>query len=251
MIGPVPYIGGKNRLWKSIVDLFPKHGTYVEPFFGGGQVFFRKEPSPVEVINDLSGEVVNFFRICQSHHEELIRTLRFMIVARNWFDLLKRTDPSTLTDVQRAARFLYLQKTSFAGRIVRQNYAVHVIQRPTFDPERLREAIGQTHQRLANVQIENLPYENVIRRYDRAETLFYLDPPYWQKQLYQFNFSDEQFRGMASLLRAIKGKFLLSVNDNRELRNIFADFRIRSVRLHYTSQKLAGRRYAELIIRNF
>ncbi len=251
MIGPLPYIGGKNRLWKQIVERFPEHTTYVEPFFGGGQVFFRKEPSPVEVINDLSGDVVNFFRVCQCHHTELIRTLRFVVVAREWFDLFQRTDPATLTDVQRAARFLYLQRSAFASRVVRQNYAIHVIQRPSFDPLRMPDVIAEAHKRLANVQIENLPYEDILRRYDRPATLFYLDPPYWRKQLYRFNFSDEQFRQMADLLEKIKGKFLLSVNDNRELRAIFRPFRISQVQLHYTSQKAAGKRYPELLISNY
>src|SRR6266852_2181037 len=110
MIGPLSYIGGKNRLAARIIELFPKHTTYVEAFAGGAQVFFHKEPSPVEVLNDLDREIVNFFRICQSHYQELVRYLQYMLVSREWFGLLKRTDPSLLTDVQRAARFFYLQK---------------------------------------------------------------------------------------------------------------------------------------------
>src|SRR3954468_4367285 len=108
MAGLLSYIGGKNRLAKQIIEIFPNHTTYVEPFAGGAQVLFHKEPSKVEIINDLSHDIVNFFRVCQSHHEELVRHLKYMIVARNWFDLLYKGDPSILTDVQRAARFLYL-----------------------------------------------------------------------------------------------------------------------------------------------
>src|SRR3954463_7361447 len=115
MQGPFSYIGGKNRLATEIISLIPKHKTYVEPFAGGAQVFFHKEPSEVEILNDLNNDIVNLFRICQAHHEELVRYLRFMIPARNWFDLLYKTDPATLTDIQRAARFLYLQKHTYAG----------------------------------------------------------------------------------------------------------------------------------------
>src|ERR1700751_1094745 len=110
MIGPLPYIGGKNRLAKQIISLLPDHTAYVEPFAGGAQVFFHKEPSKVEVLNDLDGEVVNFFRICQSHYEELLRYCRYLLVSRGWFELLKKTDPTTITDVQRAARYLYILK---------------------------------------------------------------------------------------------------------------------------------------------
>ena len=89
MHGPLSYIGGKNRLAKRIIAIFPKHTTYVEAFAGGAQVFFRKEPSEVEVLNDLDGEIVNFYRVCQQHHEELLRYFRFVVVSREWFDLLK------------------------------------------------------------------------------------------------------------------------------------------------------------------
>src|SRR2546428_2668571 len=107
MVGPLSYIGGKNRLARRIIDLFPKHTTYVEAFAGGAQVFFHKASSPVEVLNDLDREIVNFFRICQSHYQELVRYLRYMLMSREWFGLLKQTDPAVLTDVQRAARFFY------------------------------------------------------------------------------------------------------------------------------------------------
>src|SRR6202012_5686230 len=101
MVGPISYIGGKHRLAKRIIEIFPKHRTYVEAFAGGAQVLFHKEPSAVEVLNDLDGELVNLFRVCQSHHEELVRYLRFALVSRKIFDLLKPTDPATLTDIQR------------------------------------------------------------------------------------------------------------------------------------------------------
>ena len=79
MIGPLPYIGGKRAIADRIIAIFPKHTAYVEPFAGGAQVFFHKAPSKVEVLNDLDGEMVNFFRVCQQHYEELLRYSRFLI----------------------------------------------------------------------------------------------------------------------------------------------------------------------------
>src|SRR3984885_5761346 len=104
MAGPLSYIGGKNRLAKRVIEIFPEHTTYVEAFAGGAQVFFRKEPSPVEVLNDLDQEIVNFFRVCQLHHGELLRYLKFVLVSRRWFALFEGENPEVLTDVQRAAR---------------------------------------------------------------------------------------------------------------------------------------------------
>src|SRR5215471_10725798 len=105
MRAPLAYIGGKNRLARTLISLFPKHTTYVEPFAGGAQVFFHKQPTEVEVLNDLDGEIVNFFRICQWHYEELIRYLRFCLISRSLYGQLAAMDPSLLTDVQRAGRF--------------------------------------------------------------------------------------------------------------------------------------------------
>src|SRR4029079_15428994 len=99
MIGPIAYIGGKNRIAKKIIEIFPPHTTYVEAFAGGAQVFFHKEPSAVEVLNDLNGDVVNFFRMCQLHHEELLRYLKFVLVRRRWFALFEAENPDTLTDI--------------------------------------------------------------------------------------------------------------------------------------------------------
>ena len=87
MIGPLPYVGGKNRLAKRIISLLPEHTTYVEAFAGGAQVLFHKQPSPVEVLNDINFDIANFFRVCQWHYEELIRYLRFCLISRKLHEM--------------------------------------------------------------------------------------------------------------------------------------------------------------------
>ena len=106
MRGPLAYIGGKRAIAKAIIAVLPKHITYVEPFAGGAQVFFAKEPSKVEVLNDLDFELINFYRVAQVHYEELIRYMRFTIVSRRYYELLKAINVDALTDVQRASRML-------------------------------------------------------------------------------------------------------------------------------------------------
>src|SRR5437763_1204349 len=137
MKGPLSYVGGKNRIANQIISLIPKHQTYVEPFGGGAQVLFRKNLSPVEVLNDIDGELVNFYRVCQVHHEELLRCLRFMLLSRKWYEALQNTQPGSLTDIQRAARYFFLQKSSFGGMVARQNFAAHITKHPTFTPKRI------------------------------------------------------------------------------------------------------------------
>ena len=251
MIGPLSYIGGKRSLAKRIIAIFPEHTTYVEAFAGGAQVFFHKEPSKVEVLNDLDGEIVNFFRVCQSHRDEMLRYFRFCLVSRKWFDLLKATDPATLTDVQRAARYLYLLKGSFASLVRHPNYHWHVVQPPGFNLERLPELIENAHKRLERVQLECLPYEEVLRRYDRPATLFYLDPPYFGRSLYRYNLTSADFEKLAERLRELRGRFVLSLNDVPEVRTLFRRFHLHEVQLPYTAQKRAGRRFREVLITNF
>jgi DNA adenine methylase len=251
MRGPVPYIGGKRAIASQIITVFPAHKTYVEAFAGGAQVLFRKEPSKVEVLNDLDGEMVNLFRVCQLHYEELIRYLRYMVVSRKWFELLRASDPATLTDVQRAARQLYLLKNSYAGLVRNPSFRWSVAQPSGFNPERLPEVIEETHHRLARVQIECLPYEKVLAQYDSSTTLSYLDPPYYGRSLYKFNLDPDDFRRMAELLGTLRGKFVLSLNDLPQVRATFKGFKFREIDTPYTAQKVAGRRYREVLITNF
>lgn len=251
MIGPLSYVGGKRALAKRLIAMFPEHTTYVEAFAGGAQVLFHKPPSKVEVINDLNDEITNFFRVCQHHHEELLRYFRFCLVSRRSFEIQKATDPATLTDVQRAARFLYLLKNSFASLVRNPNYHWHVVQPPGFNLERLPELIENAHKRLERVQIECLPYEEVLKRYDRPGTLFYLDPPYHGRYLYRYNLTPEDFAVLAERLEKLRGKFVLSLNDVPEVRALFHRFHIQGVELSYTAQKVSGRRYREVFITNF
>src|SRR5882724_571066 len=235
MIGPLPYIGGKNRLAAKIIRALPEHITYVEPFAGGAQVLFHKNPSNVEVLNDLDFDVVNFFRVCQWHYEEFVRYLRFCLASRKLHELHLKTDPATLTDIQRAGRFYYLQKNSFGGLIVKRRFHYGVTHQSNYNPVRIPEVIEQTHRRLARVQVESLPYENILEKYDRPTTLFYLDPPYWERKLYKFNFSRADFDDLTARLGALRGKFILSLDDRPEVRELFGRFEFERVDLAYTA----------------
>src|ERR1700720_4233249 len=145
MIGPLAYIGGQTRLASKILSLLPEHTTYVEPFAGGAQVLFHKQPSNVEVLNDLDFEVVNFFRVCQWHYEEFVRYLRFCLVSRKLHELHVKSDPATLTDIQRAGRFFYLQKNSWGGLILKQKFHYGVTKSSNYNLARIPEIIERPH----------------------------------------------------------------------------------------------------------
>ena len=251
MVGPLPYIGGKNRLATTIIGMLPEHRTFAEPFSGGAQVLFHKTPSNVEVLNDLDYDIVNFFRVCQWHYQELVRYLRYCLASRKLHELHVKTDPTTLTDIQRAGRFFYLQKNSFGGLILKPKFHFGVTQPSNYNPERIPEIIEKAHERLQRVQIESLPYEHILEKYDRPTTVFYLDPPYWGPKLYRFNFTEEDFRLLAERLARIKGKFILSLNDRPEVREVFKAFHIAPCRITYTAKQNASKPFNELLITNF
>lgn len=252
MRGPIPYVGGKTRLARRIIALLPEHQTYCEPFAGGAQILFRKAPSNVEVLNDLDFDIINFFRVCQWHYEELIRYLRYCLVSRKLHQLHLASNPDTLTDIQRAGRFYVLQKTSWAGLVVKRSFHVGVTQRSNLDPGGIPEIIEQVHRRLQRVQIECLPYEQILEKYDRPTTVFMIDPPYLlDVGLYRYNFSLKAFQQLAINLRKLSGYFVLTLNDRPEIRQLFGSFFIQSIQIAYSAQAKSGRRFSELLITNF
>ncbi len=230
----IPWIGGKRRLAKHLLPLFPAHGCYVEPFAGGAALFFMKEPSKVEVLNDINGELINLYRVVQHHLEEFVRQFKWALFSRQQFLWHRDTRPDSLTDVQRAARFYYLQKAAFGARIEKQTFGVAPSSPPKLNLLRIEEDLSTAHLRLARVTVEHLPWEECIKRYDRPDTLFYLDPPYWGTEGYGVPFGLEQYDRMAELARTIQGKMIVSVNDIPEMRRAFAGLTLHEVGVTYT-----------------
>ncbi|SHH32980.1 DNA adenine methylase [Desulfofustis glycolicus] len=249
----IPYFGGKTRLAKQIIDRFPEHTCYVEVFAGGASVFFSKEPSPAEVLNDLDKELITLYRAVKHHPEELYRQFKFSLVARTEFNRETQVNPDTLTDIQRAARYLYLQKMAFGGHITGRTYGTATTGKPRLNLLTLQTSLEQAWQRLANVNIECMDFRDLIKRYDRPHTLFYLDPPYWDLPGYNHNFEEQDFKDLAELLVGIKGRFLMSFNDTPEIRELFGQFQIDEVKLKYSlTRSTAGRSKTrtELLISN-
>jgi len=248
----IPWIGGKRRLAARILPLFPSHTCYVEPFSGAAALFFMKEPSKAEVLNDINGELINLYRVIQRHLEAFIRQFKWALSSREIFRWQQITPIETLTDIQRAARFYYLQKLCFGARIENQSLGTATTSPPRLNLLRLEEDLSAAHLRLARVTIERLNWTECIERYDRPHTLFYLDPPYWGTEGYGVQFELDQYGRMAEMARSIKGKAIISVNDIPEMRQAFGKFRTESAHIKYTVGGVQGRaNRAELIICNW
>ncbi len=254
MGGIVPYFGGKSRLAKTIISKFPEHTCYVEVFAGGASVFFAKEPSKAEVLNDLDKDLVTLYRTVKHHPEELYRQFKFSLVSRAEFEREKQVNPETLTDIQRAARYLYLQKTAFGGHITGQTFGTATTGKPRLNLFTLQTTLEQAWERLAHVIIECKDFRDLIPRYDREHTLFFLDPPYWNIPGYKYDFTAQDFYDMRDILNGIKGKFLMTINDTPQIKEIFHSFNINAVQLKYSVNPIVKSRsklHTELLVRNY
>ena len=250
---PSAYLGGKKQLAQRVASLLEQipHNVYAEPFVGMGGVFFRRSLVPkCEVINDRSGDVATLFRILQRHYPQFMEVMKFQLTSRREFERLAATDPSTLTDLERAARFLYLQRLAFGGKIVGQHFGVDSRSSAKFNLSRLGIILEEVHERLAGVMIENLDWADFIDRYDRPDTVFYLDPPYYGNEgdYGKDAFSRSAFTDMAERLSTIKGRFMISLNDCAGVREVLSAFPMISVGLTYSVTGGAGKDVGEVII---
>lgn len=254
MKSPLKWLGGKSKLAETVIKHMHPHTRYGEVFAGAGWVFFRKGPSRYESLNDINGDLVAFYRVLQHHLEEFCRQFKWMLSSREMFDDFKRQQVAGgLTDIQRAARFYYLQRHAFGGRVRSQSFGVSADSPPPINLLRIEEELSAAHLRLINVTVENLPWYDYIDRYDGPETLFYLDPPYYgcESDYGAGLFHRADFSRMAERLATIQGKFLLSLNDTPEIRNVFAAYRIKGVETTYTVSKGGTSQASEVLIANY
>ena len=239
----IPWVGGKSLLAKKIVSLFPDDiDRYIEVFGGGGSVLFcREKYADLEVYNDFNSDLVNLFRCAKYHRAELQREISGYFNSREMFDEIKeKLKIPGFTDIQRAAMFYILNKTSYGSNM------------RTFGCNRKNlsyDYLEQVEKRLEKVVIENMDFENLIKVYDRPKALFYCDPPYYKtERFYDAVFTKADHERLKGILGSIKGHFVLSYNDNEYIRELYKDYEIIPVE---RQNNLSRGTYKELIIRNF
>lgn len=251
-----PWMGSKRRLAGAIIPLLPAHECYCEPFAGSAAVFFRKPRAAVEILNDVCGDIVNFFRVIQRHAPEFLRMFAYSIAAREEFERLRATPPEVLTDIERAARFYYLQKCGFGGKYARPTFGVTVNKEsrsPVLQRDKMQQDILTACARLERVQIERLPWQECLARYDRAYTLFFMDPPYFQQTGYGVEFGAGEYAHLAQAMRTMQGKAALTINDCAEMRAAFDGLHVAELRSQYSiARNRTGKtRCTELLITNY
>ncbi|WP_367567238.1 DNA adenine methylase [Lacrimispora sp.] len=246
----ISWIGGKKLLRKQILGQFPdpnSYRRYIEVFGGAGWVLFSKDKhAPLEVFNDVNGELINLYRVVKYHPEPLQKELEWLLMSREqFFDELNRNTRG-MTDIQRAARFFCMIRESFGADC--RSFGVS-----SRDIRKAVDYLKDVSIRLNKVVIENQDFERIIKTYDRPDALFYLDPPYYDaEKYYPDRFNPEDHARLRNCLGGLKGKFILSYNDCREIRELYEGFSFIEVdRMDNLINKDISRRYKELIIKNF
>jgi DNA adenine methylase len=220
----IKYPGSKVGIAAWIVSRFPEDYqkmTYLEPYFGSGSVFFKKEPSLIETINDLDGEVVNLFKQVRDNCEKLIYKLRYTPWSREEFNLSHKPADN---DLERARRFFvkcwfaigaYLTyKNGMRMNIASNNGYVESFYKKL--PEEIISACERLKVKRDNyVQIENADALSLIKKYDRPNVFMYLDPPYVpgirkRKTIYRHEYNEAKHEELLELIGASKAKILIS-----------------------------------------
>lgn len=247
----ISWIGGKKLLRNKILEEFPAQGTfsrYIEVFGGAGWVLFSSDKhAKMEVYNDVNGNLVNLFRCAKYHPEALQKELEFILMSREqFFDAKEQIAVGSLTDIQRAAKFYILIKESYGTDL--RSFGVR-----SRNMENAIDYILTVSKRLNNVVIENQDFERILKTYDKKDTLFYLDPPYYEtEKYYPDRFMPDDHVRLKEIIDRIKGKFLLSYNDCEYIRELYNAYNIIEVnRMHNLVQGEEKPRYRELLIKNY
>lgn len=248
-------IGGKFYLKKTILDLFPdknEYTTYVEPFIGGGNVYFDLfAVDKKNVINDLDKNVYTIYKGLKDVPENQIRSdlENNASISKDEFTQLKKSSPSSLR--QKLKRILLLVWNSYFGDF-NKSYNHKDVSRVLFFKK-----LPKIKELLKHTTVLNEDYKTVIQKYDSINTLFYLDPPYKIDVKGLYEHENMNYEELSHILKKLKGMFILSINDDEEIRRLFKGFNITVVKTRYSAPKkdegweFNNRQVEELVIRNF
>lgn len=253
----ISWIGGKKLLRKTITENFPteKIDRYVEVFGGAGWVLFYKDKqAKEEIYNDINNELINLFKCVKYHTNALQEELDNTLNARETFAEYREIYQATaLTDIQRAARYFYLIKSSYGSKAKHFGAKSRDITNT--------EYLKQIKVRLRTTVIENRSFEVLILQYDKENTLFYCDPPYFGTENFydggskitdETKFTKESHEKLRDILAKITGKFILSYNDDEYIRDLYKGFNIKEVnRQNNLSKQAKTVPYRELIVKNY
>jgi len=228
-------------LWKWIIEQFPPHETFVEPFGGAASVLLNKPPAPVEVYNDLDERITRLFRVLRDNGEELRRRLSLSPYSEVEFD--QAVEPAGGDEIEQARRDFVRWRLSVGGRGKGFSLTLHRVRRGMADVvsgylSAIDEQLPLIIERLRTVQIVSRDAFKVIKKWDGPNTLFYCDPPYvhstrdgQSRDLYGVELTEDDHRRLAALLNTCQGKVVLSGYPSPLYREIYKSWRTESIEI--------------------
>ncbi|WP_294962645.1 DNA adenine methylase [Sulfurimonas sp.] len=252
---PFGWVGGKSKLAIDIVDLIPHdHTTYIEVFGGALSVFYAKEKSKLEVVNDINSDLINLHRSIRTNPQTLSLYLNQLLISREIFDDIRHKRLNPRNNIEAAAFYLYQLTQSFGSK--GDNFAMSA--KSGRKPKDIYKSYKKWSDRLKGVTIENKSFQVLIPLYDKEDVFFYVDPPYVSTESYYKNtggFGEKEHKHLAALLSNVKGRFLLSYNDCELVRELYKDFNIKTTKeIEYTLGKNVhgkSKSVREVIITNY
>ncbi|MBI9055532.1 MAG: DNA adenine methylase [Bacteroidales bacterium] len=255
---PITYYGGKQTMLKHIKPRIPKHKIYTEAFCGGAAVFFEKEASDIEVLNDINGELINFYQVFRQHSSEFKQELEGTLHSRNlhlYAQMIYQL-PEHFSKVKRAWALWYLSKTSFASKLdgsfgYDKSKNTMVKKLCNAKEYAIAEAVAK---RLENVQLECTDALRIIRSRDTIDAFHFVDPPYVGTNCGHYNgYNEQHFKELLDLLSNLEGKFMLTMFPNDMLQEYIDQYGWHKVEITRTiSVSTSNRRkQAEWIIMNY
>lgn len=246
-----PWVGGKNHLRKYILPLIPQNmqdQVYIEPFFGGGSIFFgRERMAGSEIINDLNNDIINLYKIVQKDPEAFTHRFDYVFRSRTLFNEIRDSKPTD--NFERAFRTFYLLSAGFGGKYSDAH-------KPTCATEGARSItnwqnrIRAISKRLQNAFIENKDALVLIEEWNRKRAFFYLDPPYFSKEKY-YNDGTFNHTKLAELLKQSAARWILSYNDCPEIIDFYKDFKQKIITRRCALDQHHSKDFSEIIIWNF
>lgn len=220
MDSPIRWQGGKSRLARKIVAMFPKHTCYVEAFGGAAWVLFAKSPNSREILNDANTELMNFWEVVRTKKDQLLDSMKWDIPSRYAYNSLRKMNPAEMTDIERARRLYWMAKATFGG-IYEGRFGTSKRDGCSMGLSSLEARLELINKRLKNITIEcKDAYTGLSATYDSADTFWYLDPPYLGTNT-EGHGSNLDLSKLEALAKSLKGKVAISHNVNEVVREAF------------------------------
>ena len=240
---PLIWFGGKGKQADLIISKMPSHKVYVEPFGGAAHVISRKPRVSHEVYNDIDGSVVNFIMQAIDRPNDLAETCQQLPYSRELFEKWKR-EPLPRDPFDQAVRFFYLNRSAISRGNAEEvpntgwRHSTTSSQNPAMGYVNACKAIQDFSKRMQGVMIEKKDFREIIQKYDTAEALIYVDPPYiGREKYYAGGFSEKDHIELAEMLNSCKAKVMISYYQDPLLKNLYKNW---FVETHQAFKQVVG-----------